>query len=97
MLPPKRPGPVMRHVGLLIHEDTVLRVDAIVKSEGLKSRNVLAASFLSFASELFPLLKPFNKQIEELMARESERTGEKASYAQAIALLVERGLKATKK
>lgn len=96
MLPPKRSGPVMRHVGLLIHEDTVLRIDEIVEAEKLKSRNQLAASFLSFASNLFPLLKPFQKQIEEFTAKEAERLGREVTYADAVAALVERGLKAKK-
>lgn len=91
MLPPKQSGPQMKNVGIYVAEDTLFRAHAIAANEGVKSRNQLLGSFLSFAVDLFPLLKPIRPQVEAFAAKE------KVSYAEAIAFLVERGLKSLKK
>lgn len=87
MLPPKSKASMI-NVGVYLSEDTLRRVDEIAQAEKVKSRNKLMGSFLTFAVDLFPLLKPLNRQIEEFAEREG-----KMSYAEAVAALVERSLK----
>lgn len=90
MLPPKTTRPAMVRSGMYVAEDTLLRIEAIATAEKVKSRNKLMGSFLAFAVDLFPLLKPFSRQIEDF-AKAQECT-----YAEAVARLVERALKAKK-
>lgn len=89
MLPPKRPVPKMANFGILVAEDTVDRLEAIAKAEE-ESRNALIGSFLSFSVDLFPLLKPLRVQIEAFAK------AEECSYEEAVAQLVERGLRVKK-
>lgn len=99
MLPPKQTAPAMRNVGIYIAEDTLARAHAIADEEGVSSRNRILGSFLSFTVDLFPLLKPIRSQIEAFAKRETERLErvKPVTYAEAIALLVEKGLRAAKK
>lgn len=97
MLPPKKEGTGSVGFNIRIRERTVALLDEIVEHEKVKSRNSLIDTWLAFAAELFQLQKPFAKQIDEFKHRESERTGAPLSDAQAIALLVERGLRTSKK
>lgn len=87
MLPAKS-KPKMRDVSIYVAEETLARVLALAKREGVRSRNALLTSFIEFSVALFPLLKPMSGLIEQLM--EAER----CSYAEAVARLVERGLRA---
>lgn len=88
MLPPKQSRPTMKNVGMYVSEDTLLRAYAISKEEKVKSRNKLLSSFLTFAVDLFPLLKPMQARIADFA------NSENCSEVEAIARLVERGLKA---
>lgn len=90
MLPPKTSAPAMKGTSVYIAEDVLLRAHAIAEAEGVKSRNQLLGSFLAFAVDLFPHLKPLRKQVEEVASDEG------ISYAEAVALLVKEGLKARK-
>ncbi len=77
-----------RSIGVYLTDETIAKALAIVKSERVKSRNALFTSFLEFAVELFPLLRPMGREIEALQSEEN------CSYATAVARLVERGLRA---
>lgn len=90
MLPPKVSKPKMVNTGVYVAEDVLLRAHAIADEEQVKSRNKLLGSFLSFAVDLFPLLKPYRRQIEDFSAEEG------CSYVEAVAKLVGRGLRAKK-
>lgn len=90
MLPPKPSRPTKVHTGIQIEEDVLFRIDAIAHEESVKSRNSLIGSFLTFAADLFPLLRPMRAEVEEFAANE------KLSYAAGIAELVRRGLKSKK-
>lgn len=96
MLPPKKSKPANRRLGVYLSDDTLLRAQAIADQEHAKSRNQILDAFLSFAVELFPLLKPLRENVESFAERETAKQGREVSYAAAIAILVERGLRATK-
>lgn len=86
---PKRPSkPTMVKTGVYVPEELLRQLDAIVATEKEKSRNAVAGSFLAFAVDLFPRIKGLLPQVDEVAAREG------ISQGQAIALLVERGLRA---
>lgn len=87
---PKSPPPRMRGFGLYVPSEVLAKADVIAKAEKVKSRNSLLGSFLAFAVELWPLLKPLNAQVEAFAE------GEGCSYPEAIARLVERGLRSRK-
>ncbi len=87
MLPPKASKPAMKNAGIYVAEDVLIRAHAIARSERVKSTNALIGSFLAFAVDLFPLLKPMRSQIQQMADEEG------CTYAEAVALLVERGLK----
>jgi hypothetical protein len=90
MLPPPkppRPKPSKRNAGIYVEQSVLDRAQDITQSENVKSRNELLGSFLTFAVELFPLLKPLRSQIKLV----EERHG--CTYAEAVARLVEKGLR----
>lgn len=87
MLPPKPSRPTKKHTGVYVEEDVLFRADALAKSEHVKSRNMLLGSFLAFAVDLYPLIRSMRAQIEAFAAKEE------CSYVEAIAQLIERGLK----
>ncbi len=87
MLPPPAAISRKRVIGIYVHREAVDRAAAIAKSEKVRSRSGLLSSFLEFAIEVFPLLKPMSAGIEAVMREE------RCSYAEAIARLVERGLR----
>lgn len=80
----------MKNTGVYVAEDVLFRAHSIAKSEKVKSRNKLLGYFLTFAVDLFPLLKPMREQVEAFAAAEG------CTYAEAVALLVEKGLKSKK-
>lgn len=88
--PPPAAGPAMKHTSVYVREDVLDRIEAIAEEEGLKGKNKLLGSFLAFAVDLFPLLRPMQSAIEAFA------TAERKSYAEAVAILVRRGLKAEK-
>lgn len=90
MLPPETATRVMKNTGVYVAEDVLFRAHAIAKAEHVKSRNKLLGSFLAFAVDLYPLLKPLKKQIDEFAA------AERCSYTEAVGRLVERGLRVKK-
>lgn len=90
MLPKQPKMPKMRDVGLYVPSIVLAKAEAIAKAEKVKSRNQLLASFLEFSVELFPLLRPVESQVEAFAEAES------CSYAEAVARLVDRGLRAKK-
>lgn len=77
--------------GISLKQETIQRVDEIVSAERAKSRNHVIGSFLAFAVELFPVLKPHQKQFEEYARAEG------CSYAEAVGQLAIRGLRGLKK
>ncbi len=87
---PNKSKPKMRDVGLYLPVATLAKADAIVKAERVKSRNALLTSLLEFSVELFSLLRPFNAEAEAF------KVAEGCEYAEAVARLVERGLRAKK-
>lgn len=90
MLPPKVSKPTKTNTGVYVEEDVLFRAEAIAEEEGVKSRNQLLGSFLTFAVDLFPLLKPLRPMIQAFADEKS------ISYAEAVARLVDKGLKVKK-
>jgi hypothetical protein len=92
MLPtPKPKEPAKATTSMVLPEDVLRRIGEIAKTEKVSSRNGVIVSFLCFATELFPLLKPLRGQISALEKAEG------ITYAEAVARLVTRGLKASRK
>jgi hypothetical protein len=86
MLPDDPPKPVMVNTGITVEQGVLDKLEEIVASEKVKSRNRLMGSFLKFAVELFPQLKALDSQIEAV------KKAEDCTRAEAIGLLVRRGL-----
>lgn len=87
MLPsPKTRKPKKPNTGVTLPEEVMEKLDSIVRSEGIKSRNALITSFLAFDVEFFPRFRKLRKRIEAA----EKALG--ASQAEVVGQLVEMGL-----
>lgn len=91
MFPPKPTKPSKKNTGVYVESWVLERADEIARTEAVKSRNVLLGSFLTFAVELFPLLRPLRARVEAAQQKEG------GTFVETIARLVERGLAATER
>lgn len=91
MLPPEKPKTKMANTGMAVSPELLEELNAIVESEGVKSRNLLMGSFLAFAVRLFPLLKPLERRIALAQALEG------VTRPEIIAHLVTLGLESYEK
>ena len=64
MLPPKNQRATLVNTGVHLPQEVLDKLDAIVKAEGVKSRNRLIASFLEFDVGLFPQLRMREGRLE---------------------------------
>ncbi len=91
MLPPKKQKDSVINTGVQLPFAVRQKLDAIVRSEGVKSRNLLMQSFLAFAADVFPYLRGLEDRIQAVEVAKRFTRGE------AIGFLVERGLYAFEK
>ncbi len=84
---PKAKG---RDVGLYLPEETLAKLDALMKAEKARSRNWLLTRLIDLSLELVPRLTPLSAEVKAFA--EAEGCGE----TEALARLVERGLRAKK-
>lgn len=91
MFPIDPPAPEMVTTSLYVSSELLARAKSLAKTDvGSRGRNKLLVTLLAFGVDIYPLLKHVQKPVLAFAKQEG------LSYPQAIARLVEKGLKSVK-